>query len=130
MKFLDEAKVYIRSGDGGNGAVAFRREKFIEFGGPSGGNGGRGGDVIVVAVDRLNDQLATLYGLDALPKAAAGGAGGRTPNTADQELRFLLGWLERYPYFTRLDLLRDRGRVEAPAPGRAGDDVFDVEAPR
>ena len=41
MKFLDEAKVYIRSGDGGNGCVAFRREKYIEFGGPSGGNGGR-----------------------------------------------------------------------------------------
>ena len=42
MKFLDQAKVYIRSGDGGNGCVAFRREKFIEFGGPSGGDGGRG----------------------------------------------------------------------------------------
>ena len=51
MKFLDEAKVYIRSGDGGNGCVAFRREKFIEFGGPSGGNGGRGGDVVIEVVD-------------------------------------------------------------------------------
>ena len=51
MKFLDEAKVYIRSGDGGNGCVAFRREKYIEFGGPSGGNGGRGGDVIIEVVD-------------------------------------------------------------------------------
>src|SRR6201984_1829176 len=46
MKFLDEAKVYIRSGDGGNGCVAFRREKFIEFGGPSGGEGGGGGDAV------------------------------------------------------------------------------------
>src|SRR5581483_1200032 len=54
MKFLDEAKVYIRSGDGGSGCVAFRREKYVEFGGPSGGNGGRGGDVIVGAVDGLN----------------------------------------------------------------------------
>ena len=50
MKFLDEAKVYVRSGDGGNGCVAFRREKYIEFGGPSGGNGGRGGDVVIEAV--------------------------------------------------------------------------------
>gem|GEM_PF-2253639 len=87
-------------------------------------------DPIDVAVDRLNDQLSALFGLDALPKAATGGPGGRTPNTADQELRFLLGWLERYPYFTRLDLLRDRGRVEATAAGRTGDDVFDVEVPR
>lgn len=61
MKFLDEAKVYIRSGDGGNGAVAFRREKFIEFGGPSGGNGGRGGDVIVEAVDGLNTLIDYRY---------------------------------------------------------------------
>src|ERR1041385_644970 len=56
MKFLDEAKVYIRSGDGGNGCISFRREKFIEFGGPNGGDGGRGGDVIVEAVDGLNTR--------------------------------------------------------------------------
>jgi GTP-binding protein len=61
MKFLDEAKVYIRSGDGGNGAVAFRREKYIEFGGPSGGNGGRGGDIIVEAVDGLNTLIDYRY---------------------------------------------------------------------
>ena len=48
MKFLDEAKVYIRSGDGGAGAVSFRREKFIEYGGPDGGDGGRGGDVYLL----------------------------------------------------------------------------------
>src|ERR1700746_2344979 len=57
MKFLDEAKVYVRSGDGGNGCVAVRREKFIEFGGPSGGNGGRGGDVVVEAVDGRNTLI-------------------------------------------------------------------------
>jgi GTPase len=57
MKFLDEAKVYIRSGDGGNGCVAFRREKFIEFGGPSGGDGGNGGDVVAEAVDGLNTLI-------------------------------------------------------------------------
>ncbi len=61
MKFLDEAKVYIRSGDGGNGCVAFRREKFIEFGGPNGGNGGRGGDVIVEAADGLNTLIDYRY---------------------------------------------------------------------
>jgi GTP-binding protein len=61
MKFLDEAKVYIRSGDGGNGCIAFRREKFIEFGGPSGGDGGRGGDVVVEAVDGLNTLIDYRY---------------------------------------------------------------------
>jgi len=61
MKFLDEAKVYIRSGDGGNGCVAFRREKYIEFGGPSGGNGGRGGDVVIEAVDGLNTLIDYRY---------------------------------------------------------------------
>ncbi len=61
MKFLDEAKVYIRSGDGGNGCVSFRREKFIEFGGPNGGDGGRGGDVIAEAVDGLNTLIDYRY---------------------------------------------------------------------
>ena len=61
MKFLDEAKVYIRSGDGGNGCVSFRREKFIEFGGPNGGNGGRGGDVIVEVADGLNTLIDYRY---------------------------------------------------------------------
>ncbi|MBS3649896.1 GTPase ObgE [Pseudaminobacter sp. 19-2017] len=61
MKFLDQAKVYIRSGDGGRGSVSFRREKFIEFGGPDGGDGGRGGDVWVEAVDGLNTLIDYRY---------------------------------------------------------------------
>ena len=61
MKFLDQAKVFIRSGDGGAGAVSFRREKFIEFGGPDGGDGGRGGDVWVEAVDGLNTLIDYRY---------------------------------------------------------------------
>jgi GTP-binding protein len=61
MKFLDEAKVYIRSGDGGNGCVSFRREKFIEFGGPNGGDGGKGGDVVTEAVDGLNTLIDYRY---------------------------------------------------------------------
>ena len=61
MKFLDEAKVYIRSGDGGAGAVSFRREKFIEFGGPDGGDGGKGGDVVVECVGGLNTLIDYRY---------------------------------------------------------------------
>jgi GTPase len=61
MKFLDEAKIYIRSGDGGNGCISFRREKFIEFGGPNGGDGGKGGDVIAQAVDGLNTLIDYRY---------------------------------------------------------------------
>ncbi len=61
MKFLDQAKVYIRSGDGGAGCVSFRREKFIEFGGPDGGDGGRGGDVWVECADGLNTLIDYRY---------------------------------------------------------------------
>lgn len=61
MKFLDQAKIYIRGGDGGNGCVSFRREKYIEFGGPDGGDGGNGGRVIAVAVDNLNTLIDFRY---------------------------------------------------------------------
>lgn len=61
MKFLDQVKVYIRSGNGGGGAVSFRREKFIEYGGPDGGDGGKGGDVWVEAVDGLNTLIDYRY---------------------------------------------------------------------
>ena len=61
MKFLDEAKIYIQSGAGGNGCVSFRREKFIEFGGPNGGDGGKGGDVVVEAVTGLNTLIDYRY---------------------------------------------------------------------
>ncbi len=57
MKFLDQAKVFIKSGNGGAGSVSFRREKYVEFGGPDGGNGGRGGDVWVECVDGLNTLI-------------------------------------------------------------------------
>ena len=61
MKFLDEARIYIRSGDGGAGCVSFRREKFIEFGGPDGGDGGRGGDVVALCVEGLNTLVDYRY---------------------------------------------------------------------
>ena len=61
MKFLDKAKIYIKAGDGGNGAATFRREKYIEFGGPNGGDGGRGGDVIFRAVPNVNTLIDYRY---------------------------------------------------------------------
>jgi GTPase len=61
MKFLDQAKVYVKAGDGGAGCVSFRREKFIEFGGPDGGDGGRGGDVWIECVDGLNTLIDYRY---------------------------------------------------------------------
>lgn len=61
MKFLDEAKIYVKSGDGGGGAVSFRREKYVEFGGPNGGDGGRGGNVYVEAVEGLNTLIDYRY---------------------------------------------------------------------
>jgi GTP-binding protein len=75
MKFLDEAKVYIASGAGGNGCVSFRREKFIEFGGPNGGDGGRGGNVIVEAVDGLNTLIDYRYQQHFKAKSGGGGMG-------------------------------------------------------
>ncbi len=61
MKFLDQAKIYVKAGDGGAGCVSFRREKFIEFGGPNGGDGGRGGDIVVECVQGLNTLIDYRY---------------------------------------------------------------------
>jgi GTP-binding protein len=61
MKFLDQCKIYLRSGNGGGGAVSFRREKYIEYGGPDGGDGGRGGDVWIESVDGLNTLIDYRY---------------------------------------------------------------------
>ncbi len=85
MKFLDSAKVYIRSGDGGAGCVSFRREKFLEFGGPDGGDGGRGGDVWVECVDGLNTLIDYRYQQHFKAKSGGHGmgrdrAGGKAPD--------------------------------------------------
>jgi len=61
MKFLDQCKIYLKSGDGGAGTASFRREKFIEFGGPDGGDGGRGGDIVFEVVDNLNTLIDYRY---------------------------------------------------------------------
>jgi len=84
MKFLDQTKIYVRSGNGGAGAVSFRREKFIPFGGPDGGDGGRGGDVWIESADGLNTLIDYRYQQHF--KAATGGHGmGQNRHGADGE---------------------------------------------
>jgi GTP-binding protein len=75
MQFLDVAKIYIRAGDGGNGIVSFRREKFVEFGGPNGGDGGKGGNVIVECVANLNTLLDFRYQQHYKAKRGGNGSG-------------------------------------------------------
>ena len=75
MQFLDEAKIYAKAGDGGAGSLSFRREKFIEFGGPDGGNGGRGGSVIAVAVEGLNTLIDFRYRQHFVARNGRGGSG-------------------------------------------------------
>ena len=75
MKFLDQAKIFVKAGDGGNGCVAFRREKYIEFGGPAGGGGGRGGDVLVEAVEGLNTLIDYRYQQHRKAKRGQDGSG-------------------------------------------------------
>jgi GTP-binding protein len=86
MKFLDQAKVYVRSGDGGKGAVSFRREKFIEFGGPDGGDGGRGGDVWIEAVDGLNTLIDYRYQQHFKSKAGGHGMGKQRAGANAQDI--------------------------------------------
>lgn len=84
MKFLDQAKIYLRSGDGGDGVVAFRRERFIEFGGPDGGMGGRGGHIIFEAVPNLNTLIDFRYTQHFRARKGGNGAGAdRTGAGAD-----------------------------------------------
>ncbi|WP_137179163.1 GTPase ObgE [Roseomonas sp. AR75] len=86
MKFLDEAKVHLKAGDGGDGVVAFRREKFIEFGGPDGGNGGRGGDVLAEAVDGLNTLIDYRYAQHFRARKGGNGAGSDRTGAASEDV--------------------------------------------
>jgi GTPase len=75
MKFLDQCKIYLRSGDGGDGVIGFRREKYIEFGGPDGGNGGRGGDIVFEALANLNTLIDFRYTQHFRAKKGGNGSG-------------------------------------------------------
>lgn len=86
MKFLDQAKIFVRSGDGGNGCVSFRREKFIEFGGPNGGDGGKGGDVWAEAVDNLNTLIDYRYQQHLVAKNGRHGMGREMSGAAGDDI--------------------------------------------
>lgn len=86
MKFLDEAKIYLKAGDGGNGACSFRHEKFLEFGGPDGGNGGNGGDVVFIAVDNLNTLIDFRYQQHFKAERGKNGAGRNCTGASGKDL--------------------------------------------
>ena len=124
MKFLDQAKIYVRSGDGGNGCVGFRREKFVEFGGPDGGDGGRGGDVIFEAVRNLNTLIDFRYhqhfkaerGIDGAGKNQAG------RNGKDTIIKVPVGTeiLDEDQSTVLADLSRDGDRIVLLEGGNGG----------
>lgn len=86
MKFLDEAKIFLKSGDGGDGCVSFHREKFIEYGGPDGGDGGRGGNIIIEAVDNLNTLIDYRYQQHFKAPRGHHGRGGNCSGAAAESL--------------------------------------------
>ena len=86
MKFLDEAKIYIKAGDGGNGACSFRHEKFLEFGGPDGGNGGNGGDIVFQAVENLNTLIDFRYQQHFKAERGKNGAGRNCTGASGDDL--------------------------------------------
>ncbi len=124
MKFLDEAKVYIRSGDGGAGAVSFRREKFVEFGGPDGGDGGRGGDVWIEAVNGLNTLIDFRFQQHFKAKIGTHGMGrNRTgANGADVTLKVPVGTqvLEEDGETLIVDLTKEGQRFRLAKGGNGG----------
>src|SRR5438105_11244214 len=86
MKFLDQCKIYLKSGDGGAGTASFRREKFIEFGGPDGGDGGRGGDIVFEAAANLNTLIDYRYRQHFRAQNGRGGAGRNRTGAAGETL--------------------------------------------
>ena len=86
MHFLDQAKIYVRSGTGGPGAVSFRREKYIEYGGPDGGNGGKGGDIVFEAVAGLNTLIDFRYTQHFRAERGKGGAGQNRTGAGGEDL--------------------------------------------
>jgi GTP-binding protein len=86
MKFLDQCKIYLKSGDGGAGSASFRREKYIEFGGPDGGDGGKGGDIVVSAEENLNTLIDYRYRQHFRAQNGRGGAGANRTGAGGRDL--------------------------------------------
>jgi GTP-binding protein len=124
MKFLDECKIYIRSGNGGGGAVSFRREKYIEYGGPDGGDGGRGGDVWIEAVDGLNTLIDYRYQQHFKAETGGHGMGKNRHGAAGEDvvLRVPVGTqlLEEDKETLLLDLDKPGMRVQLLKGGNGG----------
>ncbi len=130
MKFLDQCKIYIRSGDGGAGAVSFRREKFIEYGGPDGGDGGRGGDVWIEAVEGLNTLIDYRYHQHFKAKTGGHGMGRNRSGAggADAVLKVPVGTqvfeADQETLIADLDLEGMRVRLAAGGNGGFGNTHF------
>lgn len=124
MKFLDEAKIYVKAGDGGGGAVSFRREKFIEFGGPDGGDGGNGGDVWLEAANDLNTLIDYRYQQHFKVKTAGHGMGRLRAgeNSGDIVLRVPVGTevLEEDRETVIADLAKAGARARVAKGGNGG----------
>ncbi len=86
MKFIDEAKIFVKSGDGGDGCLSFRREKYIEFGGPDGGNGGKGGDIIIEGTKSLNTLVDYRFHKHFKAQKGRGGAGRNRTGAAGKDM--------------------------------------------
>jgi len=122
--FIDRAKIHVQGGDGGNGVTAFRREKFVPRGGPSGGDGGRGGDVIVVADSSLNTLLHLRYNPSHIAQRGLHGEGSNRSGRNGED------WIVRVPVGTQIfdpatgdllhDLSHDGDRWMAARGGRGG----------
>jgi GTP-binding protein len=124
MKFLDQAKIYMKGGDGGNGAASFRREKFVEFGGPDGGDGGRGGDVVVHAVTGLNTLIDYRYRQHVKAQRGRPGAGsdrtGAGGKTVDLQVPVGTQIFEEDEETLITDLTEVGARVVLAAGGQGG----------
>jgi len=90
MKFIDEAKVFVKSGDGGDGCLSFRREKYIEFGGPDGGNGGKGGDIVVIGTKSLNTLVDYRFKKHFKAKKGRSGSGRNRTGASGEDLTLKL----------------------------------------